>query len=50
MFIGRTQFDSPDVDCEVRVETGEDTYVRLGDFADVTITSATEFDLFGRLA
>ena len=50
VFIGRTQFDSPDVDCEVRVETGEDTYVRLGDFADVTITSATEFDLFGRLA
>ncbi len=50
VFIGRTQFDSPDVDCEVRVEAGEDTYVRLGDFADVTIESATEFDLFGRLA
>jgi len=50
VFIGRTQFDSPDVDCEVRVEAGDDTYVRLGDFADVTIESATEFDLFGRLA
>jgi ribosomal protein S12 methylthiotransferase len=50
VFIGRTQFDSPDVDCEVRVEAGEDTYVRLGDFADVIIESATEFDLFGRLA
>ena len=50
VFIGRTQFDSPDVDCEVRVEAGEDTYVRLGDFADVVIESATEFDLFGRLA
>ena len=50
VFIGRTQFDSPDVDCEVRVEAGEDTYVSLGDFADVVIESATEFDLFGRLA
>ena len=50
IFVGRTQFDSPDVDCEVRVEGGDDTYVRLGDFADVTIESATEFDLFGRLA
>jgi ribosomal protein S12 methylthiotransferase len=50
IFIGRTQYDSPDVDCEVRVESGDDTYVRLGDFADVTIESATEFDLFGRLA
>lgn len=50
IFIGRTEFDSPDVDCEVRVEAGEDTYVRLGDFADVTIDSATEFDLYGHLA
>lgn len=50
IFIGRTQYDSPDVDCEVRVEAGKDTYVRLGDFADVTIDSATEFDLYGHLA
>ena len=50
VFIGRTQFDSPDVDCEVRVEAGDDTYVRLGDYADVVIESATEFDLYGRLA
>ena len=35
IFVGRTQFDSPDVDCEVRVKGGADTYVRLGDFADV---------------
>ena len=38
------------VHCEVRVEGDENTYVRLGDFAEVTIESATEFDLFGRLA
>ena len=50
VFIGRTQFDSPDVDCEVRVEAGDDTYVRLGDYTDVVIESATEFDLYGRLA
>ena len=50
IFVGRTQYDSPDVDCEVRVKGNADTYVRLGDFADVTIESATEFDLFGRIA
>lgn len=50
IFVGRTQYDSPDVDCEVRVKGNADTYVRLGDFTDVTIESATEFDLFGRIA
>ena len=50
VFVGRTQYDSPDVDCEVRVKGNADTYVRLGDFTDVTIESASEFDLFGRIA
>lgn len=44
-FIGRTEFDSPEVDNEVLVEAKH--YVRLGDFAEVKITSAAEFDLYG---
>ncbi len=48
-FIGRTQYDSPEVDNEVLVDA-QANYVRIGDFAPVTITSATEFDLFGTVA
>lgn len=46
-FIGRTAFDSPEVDNEVLVPASQ--YVRLGDFADVKITSAEEFDLYGEV-
>lgn len=49
-FVGRTEFDSPEVDNEVLVETTGQTYVRQGDFAAVKITDATEFDLYGSLA
>jgi ribosomal protein S12 methylthiotransferase len=45
-FVGRTEFDSPEVDNEVLVSAAGN-YVRIGDFADVRITSAAEFDLFG---
>lgn len=45
-FIGRTEFDSPEVDNEVLLEA-KDNYVRIGDFADIKITDAGEFDLFG---
>ncbi|MCC6372517.1 MAG: 30S ribosomal protein S12 methylthiotransferase RimO [Bacteroidia bacterium] len=48
-FIGRSEFDSPDVDNEVLVKAGTDTYARIGDFANVKITSATDFDLYGDL-
>ena len=44
-FIGRTEFDSPEVDNEVIIQSGE--YVRQGDFTLVKITDATEFDLTG---
>lgn len=47
-FIGRTEFDSPEVDNEVLVKK-EDAYVRLGDFAEVKITSADHYDLYGEL-
>eukprot|EP01137_Pigoraptor_chileana_P009037 Opistho-2@56697 len=41
-FIGRTQFDSPEVDNEVLVPATQ--YVRLGDFANVKVNRAEEFD------
>lgn len=47
-FIGRTEFDSPEVDNEVLIPA-KDAYVRVGDFANVKITSAEEFDLYGEL-
>lgn len=47
-FIGRTEYDSPEVDNEVII-AAKDTYLRLGDFAMVEITDAEEFDLTGVL-
>lgn len=47
-FIGRTEFDSPEVDNEVLVKKSE-YYVRIGDFAFVEITSADHYDLYGRV-
>ncbi len=47
-FIGRTEFDSPEVDNEVLV-SAKNKYVRLGDFANVKITDSTEFDLIGEV-
>ena len=47
-FVGRTEFDSPEVDNEVLV-SAKNTYVRVGDFANVKITAAAEFDLFGEV-
>ena len=48
-FIGRTEFDSPEVDNEVLIKTA-DNYVRIGDFAPILITSADHYDLYGKLA
>ncbi len=45
-FAGRTEFDSPEVDNEVLVSASSD-YVRIGDFANVRVTDASEYDLFG---
>ncbi len=47
-FIGRTEYDSPEVDNEVLV-SAEKNYVRVGDFAPVYIRDAGEFDLVGEL-
>lgn len=47
-FVGRTEFDSPEVDNEVMVDA-KTNYVRIGDFADVLVTEATDFDLIGNI-
>lgn len=46
-FIGRTQYDSPEVDNEVLIPATQ--FVRLGDFANVKINKVEEFDLYGDL-
>ncbi len=45
-FVGRTEYDSPEVDNEVLLEAKEN-YVRIGDFANIKIIDSGEFDLFG---
>jgi len=45
-FIGRTEFDSPEVDNEVLIAK-KDTYVRIGDFVNVKIEKSSDFDLYG---
>jgi ribosomal protein S12 methylthiotransferase len=47
-FIGRTEFDSPEVDNEVLID-GTKNYLRVGDFVNVKVTAATEFDLTGEV-
>lgn len=47
-FVGRTEFDSPEVDNEVLINAKEN-YVRIGDFANVKITKAEEYDLYGEV-
>jgi len=46
-FIGRTEFDSPDVDNNVIVDATKH-YLQVGQFIDITITEATDFDLYGK--
>jgi len=45
-FIGRTEFDSPEVDNEVLIDA-QQAYLRIGDFTTVEITDAEDYDLFG---
>jgi ribosomal protein S12 methylthiotransferase len=46
-FVGRTEFDSPEVDNEVLISAEQ--YARLGDFVQVKIDKAEEFDLYGKI-
>ena len=45
-FVGRTEYDSPDVDNEVLIDAKKH-YVKIGDFTDVKIIDATDYDLYG---
>lgn len=45
-FVGRTEFDSPDVDNEVLIDATKH-YVKTGDFVNIKITDASDYDLFG---
>lgn len=45
-FVGRTEHDSPEVDNEVLIDASKH-YLRVGDFVEVKITDAAEFDLYG---
>lgn len=47
-FIGRTEFDSPEVDNEVLIDAKK-YFCRLGDLCMVKITDATDFDLYGEV-
>ena len=45
-FYGRTEFDSPDVDNDVLIDASKH-YVQIGQFINVKISSAGDFDLYG---
>lgn len=47
-FVGRTEFDSPDVDNEVLIDATK-TYLKTGEFATVKVTDAADFDLYGEV-
>ncbi|WP_108807861.1 30S ribosomal protein S12 methylthiotransferase RimO [Aquimarina spinulae] len=47
-FVGRTEFDSPDVDNEVLINASK-YYLKTGDFATVKINEAEDFDLYGEV-
>jgi ribosomal protein S12 methylthiotransferase len=47
-FIGRTEFDSPDVDNEVLIDATK-TYLKTGEFVKIKITDAADFDLYGEV-
>ena len=48
-YIGRTEHDSPEVDCEVLIHQNEGD-LQFGNFYNVTITAAEEYDLYGPLS
>ncbi len=47
-FIGRTEYDSPDVDNEVLIDATQ-TYLKTGEFVKVKITQAADFDLYAQV-
>ena len=48
-YVGRTQYDSPEVDQEILIPASKRRLLR-GHFYDVTVTSAADYDLYGEIA
>lgn len=46
-FVGRTQYDSPEVDNEVLIPVKNNPKLKVGEFYNVRISSAEDFDLYG---
>jgi len=47
-FVGRTQYDSPEVDNEVLISIQENPTIEIGNFYNILITDATDFDIYGK--
>ena len=47
-YIGRTEYDSPEVDNEVLIDASAN-YLRTGEFVTATITNAEDYDLYGKI-
>lgn len=47
-YVGRTEFDSPEVDCEVLIPANKED-LHIGAFYNVNVTSADDFDLYGTI-
>ena len=45
-YVGRTEFDSPDVDNEVLIKADNSNYISIGSFVNVKINDASDFDLY----
>ena len=48
-YVGRTEFDSPEVDPEVLLQRSESSNLMIGNFYKVEITSSDSFDLYGKV-
>jgi len=47
-YVGRTEFDSPEVDPEVLIKVDENRNLEIGHYYDVKIVSADVFELYGQ--
>lgn len=48
-YVGRTQYDSPEVDCEVLIEKATNEKLNIGEFYTVNIIKSEDFDLYATL-
>ena len=47
-YVGRTQFDSPDVDNEVLINA-KSNFLRVGEYVNAKIIEASDFDLYAEV-